>query len=373
MNPVTVCGALLLVLIPTCRTEVRVGGPCEYEDTPGMATIVSVESAPTNALNCTNNPVEVIFDFQPDEPARVNLAATGHTFTIGEGVNPPLSWVQAEGLTPGTQHACIRRDITKGTCTPVLYQFPDVDTQAGLDACYESPEPEDFTLSVIPQEMNDTINGQLCVLLVTVTDRQTDEAREPIRITATANDAEVVVEPETITSGEVCEITVIPAVTFPPDWDEQPHGDDHSPYGDGLEVRVSIAGERGGVEQTAEVSLNVLPGEDTVEDYATEMRDLFIPWLEQQHPEFGITADTEWAPTIVKPHILVVTHYLFFSEEWEMSVMWHIMIPPYNWARIYLRPRYTSDVPQYAFEISSVTADPALEPQPIEVPAEVDR
>lgn len=273
----------------------------------------------------------------------------------------------------GSQHTCIRRDITKGTCTPVLYRFPDVDTQAGLDACFAVEEPAGFTVAVVPSQMNDVINGQVCVLLVTVANEEGEESDEPVQISATANDAEVTVEPEEILPGEVCEVTVIPAVTFPEDWEGPSEGMDDLPYGEGVEVLVSIVGERDGAEQTADVSLNVLPGEDTVEEYATEMRDLFIPWLAEAHPEFGITADTEWTPTIVKPHILVVTHYLFFSEEWEMSVMWHVMIPPYNWAHIYLRPRYTGTVPQYAYEIPSVTADPLPDPVPMEVPTEIDR
>jgi len=31
---------------------------------------------------------------------------------------------------------------------------------------------------------------------------------------------------------------------------------------------------------------------------------------------------------MVSPQWLVVSHYLFFSEEWEMHVEWHIMVAP---------------------------------------------
>ena len=83
------------------------------------------------------------------------------------------------------------------------------------------------------------------------------------------------------------------------------------------------------------------------------MRDKFIPWLAANHPEFGITSETEWTGTIVKPDIMVVMYYLYFSEDWEMGVQWHVTIPPHNWARIYLRHRITEVRPSYAFEISS--------------------
>ena len=68
-----------------------------------------------------------------------------------------------------------------------------------------------------------------------------------------------------------------------------------------------------------------------------------------------------------------MTHYLFFSDEWELGVMWHNTVPPHDWARIYLRRRYTSMRPQFAFEISSMSAQPPKEPHPITPPEQVDR
>jgi len=94
-------------------------------------------------------------------------------------------------------------------------------------------------------------------------------------------------------------------------------------------------------------------GGDEMGSLAAEIRDEFIPWLAENHPEFGITSETEWTGTIVRPHFMVVMFYLFFSEEWEMGVSWHVMVPPHDWARIYLRHRFTEVSPSYAFEISS--------------------
>jgi hypothetical protein len=44
---------------------------------------------------------------------------------------------------------------------------------------------------------------------------------------------------------------------------------------------------------------------------------------------------------------------MFVSEEWELVVWWHVMIPPYDWTRMYLRHRFTEAVPSFAAEISS--------------------
>ena len=113
-----------------------VGGPCEYDDTPGTATIVSVQDADPAGNNCANDPVEVIFDFTPDDAGAADLAATGWHLTISAGENPPRAWVEDEGLTEGSEHSAIRRDITQGTCTPILYEFTEVDYDAGVAACY---------------------------------------------------------------------------------------------------------------------------------------------------------------------------------------------------------------------------------------------
>ena len=92
------------------------------------------------------------------------------------------------------------------------------------------------------------------------------------------------------------------------------------------------------------------------------MRDRFIPWLAENQPELAIDETTVWQGTIVKPHWLVVSHYLFFGDEWEMHVSWHIMIAPYDWARIELRRRFEETLPSLAFEIPSVSA-----PEPTDV------
>ena len=87
---------------------------------------------------------------------------------------------------------------------------------------------------------------------------------------------------------------------------------------------------------------------------AERIRDLFIPWIAEQHPETGIDETTEWVGTIVQPQILVVSHYLYLTDEWEMGIEWHVMMAPDDWAHMYLRHRYDQAQPTIAAEISSV-------------------
>jgi hypothetical protein len=219
-------------------------------------------------------------------------------------------------------------------------------------ACHQ-PTPE-FHINVIPAQLNgDSIAGQHCVFLVTITD-EGQEGQLPVRISAKAPGSDVAIYQEDIVEGQVAEVVVVPA---------------SASIGDTIEV--TITGNRGGSTDKKVVSFEVAEGEDDRQEYAKELLDRFVPWLATNHPELGITEDTAWNGTMVSPVWLVVSHYLFFSQEWEAHISWHIMIPPDDWARIDLRHRFDELAPSYAFEISSVNA--TSEPVPIEPPETVWR
>ena len=233
-----------------------------------------------------------------------------------------------------------------------------------------SGEPDDggmdentaFHINVLPETPEDingepffrySIAGQHFVFLVTITD-EGQESEVPVHISAMAPGAEVVIYYGDIVQGEVAEVVVTP---------EQ--------ASIGQAINVTIAGTRGSVTDETVASFEVAEGEDDRQEYAEELLDKFVSWLGTNHPELGITEDTVWNGTMVSPVWLVVSHYLFFSEEWELHIEWHIMVPPDDWAKIDLRHRLDELAPSYAFEISSVDAN--SEPVAIEVPDTVWR
>jgi hypothetical protein len=216
-----------------------------------------------------------------------------------------------------------------------------------------------FNINVIPEQSNEdqepkySIAGQHFVYLVTIND-EGQGCELPVHISATAPGADVVIYYEDISEGEVTEVVVIPAQVSV-----------------GKTIKVTITGSRGSFTDKKVVSFEVAEGEDDRQEYAEELLDKFVAWLAKNHPELGITADTEWNGTMVSPVWLVVSHYLLFSEDWEAHIEWHVMIPPYDWAKIDLRHRFDELAPSYAFEISSVNA--TSEPVPMEVPETVWR
>ena len=68
-------------------------------------------------------------------------------------------------------------------------------------------------------------------------------------------------------------------------------------------------------------------------------RDELIDWLEVEHPEFGtFTGENCYAYVTYTAH-LVVEHWTFLYEDWELRICYHVMVPPYDWSKLWLRER----------------------------------
>lgn len=219
-------------------------------------------------------------------------------------------------------------------------------TGCGDDNPTSTIDPAPFSVVVTPENIPDAMTGQRCVFLVTIEDE--GEGRgvgEAVALSATVTGGTVTIEPQMLIPGRVAEVTVVPGSVITPPIDT---------------LTIGVRGEREEGEQMQTVTIDLqesLTPEDDLRSMAEEIRALFVPWMAEHHPELGITQETEWIPTIVRPNIMVVMFYLFFSEEWEMGVSWHVTREPDNWARIYLRRRFSEIHPSHGFQILSWSKD----------------
>ncbi|MGZ8474594.1 MAG: hypothetical protein ACXWWQ_00010 [Candidatus Limnocylindria bacterium] len=219
---------------------------------------------------------------------------------------------------------------------------------AGPGASEPAPSapPVEFDLDVVPvMSGGRAIPDEPVIFLVTVSGSADDG---PVSLAVEAAGATVSAEPEELQPGVVGEVTVVPAEV-----DEE------------RELAVKITAARSGVERQQARSVRVVPGEDSLGPRADQLLERFASWLAIERPELGIGPETEWEG-MPGSWVLVVSHYLYFSDEWELGLSWHVMIAPDDWARIYLRRRWTEVAPSAAFEISSVAGE--LEPHAIEPP-----
>jgi hypothetical protein len=133
---------IVLFAMATCRADDGGGwGGCSYVRIEGRARIVSITAPGADEYNCADA-VKVTFDFSPDDPDAADhylmpeWPDKGQHLTILGGGNPPRGWVLLQGLTEGSEHECIRNEITTGTCTPVIFEFPHLDQAPEKVNCF---------------------------------------------------------------------------------------------------------------------------------------------------------------------------------------------------------------------------------------------
>jgi len=132
----TMMGLAISLLAGACGTgeeTPRIIGPCTYQDIAGTCEITAVNPPSNGAGNCGADAVEVVFSYTPASGSTTNYLHpnwldTDQYFTIFDGKNPSQTCATNWGLTVGSQHNCKRREITDGECTPVLFEFVDIDS-----------------------------------------------------------------------------------------------------------------------------------------------------------------------------------------------------------------------------------------------------
>lgn len=118
-----------------------VGGRCEYNEIAGTAAINEIAMPDESEDNC-KNAVKIIFTFTPDDVAAPDDYRFGEwsdadqNFTVGAGKNPSKAWAESAGLIQGSIHKCVRSEIIHGTCTPVIFSFPEIDVTGWEKECF---------------------------------------------------------------------------------------------------------------------------------------------------------------------------------------------------------------------------------------------
>jgi len=116
----------------TGRETPLIRSVCQYDGIEGIARITSAAWFPGGKGNAFPPPsVDIVFTFIPANPERQtsyrfpNIADTDQRAKI----YPAAAFVDRAGkeLAPGASVRCVRNEITAGTCSPVVYSFPDYE------------------------------------------------------------------------------------------------------------------------------------------------------------------------------------------------------------------------------------------------------
>jgi hypothetical protein len=122
-------GLFLASGIAAAQDEPKVGGPCDYTAYQGVAVVKALE--PLEADNPEAG-YRVQFTFTPQTPdERIDRFVEGRRFELevdGREVFFP-AFLETHDLTPGGTFAAVAEVIVQGTCTPLIFKFPELDPE----------------------------------------------------------------------------------------------------------------------------------------------------------------------------------------------------------------------------------------------------
>jgi hypothetical protein len=108
-----------------------------YEEHPGTCTILAVEQTAQSMAQETASGgpgypgYEVAYSFSGpeagDNALMRNALADRHTLRLTNSWYPGRRFLKTYGIAAGKMFSCTLKVITKGTCTPTLFDFPDID------------------------------------------------------------------------------------------------------------------------------------------------------------------------------------------------------------------------------------------------------
>lgn len=214
------------------------------------------------------------------------------------------------------------------------------------------------TLEVVrsPEFVNRLISGERPLALVEVSG---DAQAGPVELSAESSidGMAVRLEPSSIDVGQVAEVWVdVPVV----DRD--------------VSFTVTVTASQGDEEASVLVGATAIQGVDDLADTAEQIVQVFLDEMGDEVPGLPASAGELTGGTPIAG-LLVVTHYAWFTPEYEVGLAWHIMVAPDDFAELYVRPR-RSLVPTRAFRIgswSTALAGGEADLREIDPPAEVTR
>ena len=116
----------------------RAGGPCTYESYPGQATITRIEKTEQSKdqAKTVGGPgyegYEVLFSFMTNKEIKQAWAKEAlkkeHLLDLRNSWYPGEQFLKKYGLVKGKVLKCTLKAITSGTCTPVVFEFDEVNT-----------------------------------------------------------------------------------------------------------------------------------------------------------------------------------------------------------------------------------------------------
>ena len=113
------------------RSPRVLGGPCDYKTYKGHATITHIAKKEIHRVSePPYQSYEVKFIFSPDEgidEPHGRIEGREYILMLTNSRYPGPKFLEKYGIEAGKSFECHLNVIVRGTCTPILIEFPTID------------------------------------------------------------------------------------------------------------------------------------------------------------------------------------------------------------------------------------------------------
>jgi hypothetical protein len=95
-------------------------------------------------------------------------------------------------------------------------------------------------------------------------------------------------------------------------------------------------------EHVDTLELEVIPGYQGFMDHtlARNYRDSALQFIMHEYPgiiyDYGDLVSADWTGFYPYPPPDIVSHFVFLHENWRINVLWHVMVPPDDWKKVFI-------------------------------------
>lgn len=131
LSIISFLAAIFVGIFTTCALSEspKTGGQCDYKSYNGQAEITSINRI-EKSPNGSPEAYEIKFTFIPDQEIEEEFARTGgkeFLLLLNNSSYPDIKFLEKYGISAGKLFKCSLKVITKGTCTPIIFEFPSIN------------------------------------------------------------------------------------------------------------------------------------------------------------------------------------------------------------------------------------------------------
>ncbi|MFA6569932.1 MAG: hypothetical protein WCT77_01710 [Bacteroidota bacterium] len=101
---------------------------------------------------------------------------------------------------------------------------------------------------------------------------------------------------------------------------------------------IKLIASHKGTERALEMNADIVQWGENIND-ALEKLYQFRTWIIDNKSQYQNIFDEYVNSYSTYPNILIVEHYTFITEKYEIRLCYHVMIPPYDWSKLWIRSR----------------------------------